>query len=97
MTDLLQGQQTPVPGIDPEHVLAHLLYDKDLVPGNCAAFEEQLERLRRRNRYASQLVALQSNSRLCAWLTIDEPSLLLLNVRADPRPESDVSISTSKL
>jgi hypothetical protein len=94
---LLQQQAKPLPDIDPERMLAHFLYDRGLVPGDCAKLEKRMNRLRRTSHDASRLIALQSNPRLRAWLTIDEPSLLLLNGRADPRPDSEVSLFTSKL
>jgi hypothetical protein len=77
--------------------LGHFLYDRDLVRTDCAALAKRANRLGRTSHDASRLAALQTNPRLRAWLTIDEPSLLLLNGRADPRPDSEVSLFTAKV
>lgn len=97
IASLFQEQPARVPDIDPESILAHFLYERNLVPEDSATLAKRSKHLRARSRDASRLIALQNNPRLRAWLTVDEPSLLLLNGRADPQPDSDVSLFTSKL
>ena len=89
--------QKMLPEIDPEHILKHFLYDRDLVQNDCAALDKRANRSRRTSQDTRRFVALQSNPRLRAWLTVDEPSLLILNGRSDPQPDSETSLFTAKL
>ena len=86
-----------LPDIDPDHILAHFLYDLDLVRDDCAALAKGANRSGRTSHDASRLTALQTHPRLRAWLTLDEPSLLLLNGRAESRPDSEVSLFTARV
>jgi hypothetical protein len=86
-----------LPDIDPEHVLAHFLYEPDLLPSDCMTLNKRASRSRRTSHNPGRLVALQTNPRLQAWLTVDEPSLFLLNGRAEPRPDSAVSLFTAHM
>lgn len=97
IADAAGQRQITLPDIDPELVLTRFLYEKDLVRDDCAALKKRARRVHRTSQDASRLAALQSNPRIRAWLTVDEFSLLLVNGRADPRPDSETSINTAEL
>jgi len=86
-----------LPDIDPEQILSRFLYDREMVREDCAALAKRANRSGRTSHDASRLAALQTNPRLRAWLTVDEPSLLLLNGRAEARPCSEVSLFTAQV
>jgi hypothetical protein len=90
-------RQRALPDIDPDHVLTHFLYERDLVYEDCASLNKHAKSPPRTNQDAIRLAALQSNPRLRAWLTVDEPSSLIVNGRADPRPDSETSIFTARM
>ncbi|KAH3951632.1 hypothetical protein HBH70_092460 [Parastagonospora nodorum] len=91
-----QPQKT-LSDVDPAHILAHFLYDEKLVENDCASLNSKADRARRLSLDPSRLAVLQSSSRLRAWLTVDEPSLLILNGRAEPRPDSETSLFLAKV
>jgi hypothetical protein len=72
--------------------------------GDCTALARNLSQKSRHSRGASRTVlsqdritALQTNLRIRAWLTVDEPSLLLLNGRARPHPCSETSLVAAQI
>lgn len=85
------------PDVNIEQLLERFLYQPDLVWNDSAALTKRLHRPRRAGYDAGRIAALQSNPRLRAWLTVDEPSLLLLNGRTHPRPDSEVSLFAAKI
>ncbi|KAH7409801.1 hypothetical protein DE146DRAFT_604556 [Phaeosphaeria sp. MPI-PUGE-AT-0046c] len=91
IADTNSQRQITLPDIDPGLILARFLYDRDLVHNDCTALTKRTKRAHRTTQDASRLAALQTNPRLRAWLTVDEPSLLLVNGRAEPRPDSETS------
>ncbi|KAF1963597.1 hypothetical protein CC80DRAFT_398038 [Byssothecium circinans] len=97
LTGSNREHQKRIPDIDPEHVLEHFLYEPDLIRKDCMTLNKRSSKWRRTSHDASRLIALQTNPRLLAWLTVDEPALLLLNGRAEPRPDSAVSLFTAQM
>jgi hypothetical protein len=93
------SRQAPklLPDINPDQVLTHFLYDRDLVRNDCTTLAKCATLLGHTNYDGSRLIALQTNPRLRAWLTVDEPSMLLLNGRANPRPDSEVSLFVARV
>lgn len=89
--------QITMPDIDPELILKRFLYEKDLLQDDISALLKGTSRASRISQDASRLAALHVNARLRAWLTVDEPSLLLVNGRADPRPGSETSIYSAEI
>ena len=75
----------------PEDILSRFLYEPDLIANDCEALKKQLHQLHRIPINERRLAILQSNIRLRAWLMVNEPSMLLLNGRADPRQGSEIS------
>lgn len=97
MADANNQRRITLPDIDPELILTRFLYERDLVRADCAALLRPTKRGHRTSQEACHLAALHANPRLRAWLTVDERSLLLVNGRADPRPDSETSIFTAEV
>jgi hypothetical protein len=90
-------RQITLPDLDPEVILKEFLYDQGLVQDDSAALVKGATHTTHSSQEASRLAALHANLRLRAWLTVDEPSLLLVNGRADPRPNSETSIYSAEI
>ncbi|PVI07508.1 hypothetical protein DM02DRAFT_512819 [Periconia macrospinosa] len=86
-----------VSNLEPETVLEHFLYEPDLVVDDSLNLLNRAKQSRRTSQDSGRLNALQSSHRLQAWLTVDESSLLFLNGRADPQPNSAVSFFTAQV
>ncbi|KAL9074010.1 MAG: hypothetical protein Q9157_004551 [Trypethelium eluteriae] len=99
---LLKYQSMPVkqkslPNLEPGDVLSHFSYEPDLVAEDCNSLKQQLHGFRGAHIDTNRLAALQSNVRLRAWLTINEPSAILLNGRACRPRDSEVSQFSVKI
>lgn len=90
-------RQITLADIDPELILKHFLYEEYLVQDDSTALIKGANLASRTSQEASRLAALYANPRLRAWLTVDEPSLLLVNGRADPRPSSETSVYSAEI
>jgi hypothetical protein len=84
-----------VPSIAPKDVLDRFEYSSDLVIRDCLALQKPLvKRTHSPNRSPCDMTrirALHDNPQLRAWQTVNSSSLLLLNGRAEPRHNSEVS------
>ncbi|KAL1600492.1 hypothetical protein SLS60_006878 [Paraconiothyrium brasiliense] len=86
------------PHVNVDEILTEFLYERDLVKNDCSALAKLLKGKHHLARYdMNRISALSSHPQLRAWLTVDEPSLILLNGRADARQDSEVSLYTAKL
>ncbi|KAI9659891.1 MAG: hypothetical protein M1821_001243 [Bathelium mastoideum] len=81
----------PILDVAPQDVLSRFLYEPELISNDCAALKRQLQKSHRTPIDKNRLAALRSHIRLRAWLTVNEPSMLLLNGRADPRGGLEIS------
>jgi hypothetical protein len=80
-----------------EDVLSRVLYDPEMLESDLAAIMKQNNVTGRAELSIDRVRALQSNARLRAWLAVDEPSLLLLNGRAEARHVSEVSLFSASI
>lgn len=83
--------------VDPEKILQRFSYEPDLVVDDSRRLLNRAKQSRRISHDPGRLLALHNNPRLQAWLTVDESSLLFLNGRTEPRPESAVSLFTAQV
>lgn len=88
----LSSKQRALPGLTAKDFLKQFLYDADLVKRDCNALKKQINPVGRAELDMDRIKALQSNYSLRAFLTVHESSLILLNGRAESRPDSEVSI-----
>ena len=88
-------QRQEEPSVSAKRILEHFLYDPELVVKDYSALKRQIKDTGRVELDVDRLKALQTNYSLRAFLTINEPSLILLNGRADVRPDSEVSVFTA--
>ncbi|KAK0648087.1 hypothetical protein B0T16DRAFT_112574 [Cercophora newfieldiana] len=89
-------RQRALPGTDSqeaEEILRRFLFEPNLVSGDCTAISKTASRDSpgRKQLNGTRVTSLQSNSRVRAWLTMDESSLLLVNGRSKPHPRSETS------
>ena len=80
-------------------ILQRFLYEPELVPTDCAAVARYLkpDHYGRTQLDGSRIAALQTSSRIHAWLIVDESSLLLLNGRTKPIPQSETSAVSAQI
>lgn len=86
------------PDIDIDKLLTDFLYEPELIINDCASLVKKFEGKNHRVKYnINKISAYNSHPRLRAWLTYDEQSLILLNGRAEPRHDSEVSLFAAKM
>lgn len=83
--------------VSTEDVLTQFQYDADLLRRDCEALKLPASRMSRKDIDMDRIKAIQSNYRLRAWLTVNEPSLLLLNGRAEPGHNSETSLISASI
>ncbi|KAL9088211.1 MAG: hypothetical protein Q9165_006338 [Trypethelium subeluteriae] len=99
---LLKHHSTPIeqrslPDLEPEEFLSHFLYEPNVVAEDFKSLKQQLHGMRGASVDTNRLAALHSNVRLRAWLTINEPSAILLNGRASRPHDLEVSLFSVKM
>ena len=98
ITEGASSSSTSVPDVNIEKLLTDFLYEPELVVNDCASLVKKFDSKGSRVKYdINRISAYNSHPRLRAWLTYDEQSLILLNGRAEPRADSEVSLFTAKM
>lgn len=86
-----------LPPVSVNETLDAFQYEQDLVYNDCQSLLKLVGNLSRSESDKSHALRLQSNYRVRAWLTTDESSILLVNGRTQPRPDSEVSLLVARI
>ncbi|KAF7534355.1 hypothetical protein G7054_g6316 [Neopestalotiopsis clavispora] len=80
-----------------ETLLDKFCYERDLVPDDCQTLMKLMNPHRSSVTDYDRIISIESSFRIQAWLIIDEPSLLLIDGRAESRRDIEVSIFVARI
>lgn len=92
-TKLHRRRSEPNVGI----LLANFFYERDLVINDYQALMKLLSPQRNSGTNHDRILAIEATFRVQAWLVIDEPSLLLIDGRAESRRDVEVSVFVARI